>query len=88
MTLVVFIYGLSQAIIVNNDVSQPVDITPTAILGSFILFISVLLFIYSVLLGLQALIILTTTEFAVTNRRVVAKLVLYADIRSKCFYQK
>ena len=30
-------------------------------------------FVYSILLGLRALIVLLTTEFAVTNRRVIAK---------------
>jgi uncharacterized membrane protein YdbT with pleckstrin-like domain len=32
-----------------------------------------LLFIYSIVLGLQAIIVISTTEFAVTNRRVIAK---------------
>jgi len=38
-----------------------------------LLCVSVFIFLVSILLGLQALIIILTTEFAVTNRRVIAK---------------
>ena len=42
-------------------------------LASLVFCVSGILFFYSILLGLQALIIILTTEFAVTNRRVIAK---------------
>lgn len=32
-----------------------------------------ILFLYSILLGIQAIILMLTTEFAVTNRRIIAK---------------
>ena len=41
--------------------------------GSVFLCLVVLLFVYSIWLGIQALIIMATTEFAITNRRIVAK---------------
>jgi uncharacterized membrane protein YdbT with pleckstrin-like domain len=41
--------------------------------SGMLLCLSALLFIYSIVLGLQAIIVILTTEFAVTNRRVIAK---------------
>ena len=46
--------------------------TSTAI-SSMFLCLSGLLFFYTIVLALQALIVKSTTEFAVTNRRVIAK---------------
>ena len=43
------------------------------ILAGFMLLIAGMFFFYSIILGFQALIIMFTTEFAVTNRRVIAK---------------
>ena len=42
-------------------------------LAGILLLFAGLFFFYSILLGLRALIIMFTTEFAVTNRRVIAK---------------
>ena len=44
-----------------------------SLLSGTVLCMAGLFFIYSIGLGLQALIIMFTTEFAVTNRRVIAK---------------
>jgi uncharacterized membrane protein YdbT with pleckstrin-like domain len=73
MTVAIFIYGLSNAAIVSKAGSPPPEITATAMMGSVVLCFSGFLFLYSILLGLQAVIVMFTTEFAVTNRRVVAK---------------
>jgi uncharacterized membrane protein YdbT with pleckstrin-like domain len=73
MTIALFIYGLSNATVVGKADSQPPQVTAGNLLGSMLLCFSSLLFIYSILLGLQALIVMFTTEFAVTNRRVIAK---------------
>jgi len=59
MTIAFFIYGLRNA--AENGA------------GIIFLCFSGFLFIYSILLGLQAVIVMFTTEFAVTNRRVIAK---------------
>ncbi len=47
--------------------------TASSFLAGFLLLIAGMFFFYSIMLGLQALIIMLTTEFAVTNRRVIAK---------------
>src|SRR5690349_312104 len=47
--------------------------TTSGIFAGFLLLIAGMFFLYSIGLALQASIILLTTEFAVTNRRVVAK---------------
>jgi uncharacterized membrane protein YdbT with pleckstrin-like domain len=73
LTIALFIYGLSTAAIVSKAGSPPPEITATAMMGSVLLCFSGVLFVYSILLGLQAIIIMFTTEFAVTNRRVIAK---------------
>lgn len=63
-TLILFILGLSGVAPAASDVSGP---------GGVLLCISGPLFLYSIWLGLQALILIFTTEFAITNRRVIAK---------------
>jgi len=73
LTIAVFIYGLSKATIVDKISSTPTVITATSIVGSALLFLSALMLLQSILLGLQAAIVMFTTEFAVTNRRVIAK---------------
>ncbi len=45
----------------------------SGLLAGFLLLTAIGFFIYSLLLGIQALVILLTTEFAVTNKRVIAK---------------
>lgn len=72
LTIGLIAYGLSVA--VSNAGSPPQAINATnALAGIFILCFSGFLFLYSVLLGLQELIVMFTTEFGVTNRRVIAK---------------
>lgn len=69
ITLLFFVLGLS-GVAAGNPSSKPSD---AAELGGVLLCVSGFLLIYSVLLGLQSLILILTTEFAITNRRVVAK---------------
>jgi uncharacterized membrane protein YdbT with pleckstrin-like domain len=73
-TILVFIYGFSQAATISTAgaPTPPINEAKT-IAGMFLLCFSGFLFLYSILLGLQALIIMFTTEFGVTNRRVIAK---------------
>ena len=73
MTIALFIYGLSNAAVVNKAGSPSPQVTTGNLVGTMLLCFSGILFLYSILLGLQALIVMLTTEFAVTNRRVIAK---------------
>jgi uncharacterized membrane protein YdbT with pleckstrin-like domain len=74
LTILVFIYGFSQAAVVSTTGAPPPVINEaTTIAGMFLLCFSGVLFFYSIWLGLQALIVMFTTEFGVTNRRVIAK---------------
>lgn len=74
LTIALFIYGLSQAAVVSTTGAPPPEINQAkTIAGMFLLCFSSFLFLYSILLGFQALIIMFTTEFGVTNRRVIAK---------------
>jgi len=46
----------------------------SGLLAGFLLLTAIWFFLSSIFLGVQALIILLTTEFAVTNKRVIANL--------------
>jgi uncharacterized membrane protein YdbT with pleckstrin-like domain len=73
VTLGVFVLGLSYSGSGGGSDSSFPQSSGTQLIGSFFLCVSAFFFLYSVLLGLQAFIIMFTTEFAVTNRRVIAK---------------
>jgi len=45
----------------------------SGMLAGFLFLIAGMFFLYAIILGIQALLTLLTTEFAVTNRRVIAK---------------
>jgi len=49
------------------------DDVASGLLAGFLLLAAGGFFLYSIFLGIQALVILLTTEFAVTNKRVIAK---------------
>ncbi|MCZ2248199.1 MAG: PH domain-containing protein [Bacteroidia bacterium] len=72
-TIALFIYGSNNAATISRAGSPPPQTTAGNLVGIMLLCFSGFLLLYSVLLGLQALIIIFTTEFAVTNRRVIAK---------------
>lgn len=74
LTIVIFIFGLSQAAVISTTGAPPPEVNGAkTIVGMFIMCFSGALFLCSFLLGLQALIMMFTTEFGVTNRRVIAK---------------
>ncbi len=73
ITLVFFILSLSLSVTQVTPGSSLPQPSARPILGSFLFCVTAFFLLYSILLGLQALIIMRTTEFAVTNRRVVAK---------------
>jgi uncharacterized membrane protein YdbT with pleckstrin-like domain len=64
-----FLLGLLLILYVSQNLSRPADAV------QFLLFewLGILFFLYSVLMSLKAFILLLTTEFAVTNKRVIAK---------------
>ena len=64
MSIVVVIFSLSLASQQNTGAS---------LLAGIVLLLAAFTFLNSIILGLQALIVIFTTEFAVTNRRVIAK---------------
>ena len=70
LTIALGIYALSLA-----GQQSPASSTASTFpfLPVVLLFSSGMLFIYSVVLGIEELIVMFTTEFAVTNRRVIAK---------------
>ena len=72
-SIFLFIYGFSKAATISKAGSPAPVIDATTVLGSFILFFSVGVFLYAIFLGLQAAVAMFATEFAVTNRRVIAK---------------
>ena len=73
LTIVMVIYSLSMAVQVSEPGAPAPIPTPEAFLGGFMLCISGGIFLGSIIVGIQALIMVTTTEFAVTNKRVLAK---------------
>lgn len=69
-TMLIAIYGFSMTTVRGSQASpDPVK----SILGLFVLCLSGMTFLTTIALGVEALILLTTTEFAVTDRRVIAK---------------
>jgi uncharacterized membrane protein YdbT with pleckstrin-like domain len=62
--IIFIVYAIIQAM--QND-------PMSGIFAGFLLLMSVAFFFASIILGLEALISILTTEFAVTNRRVIAK---------------
>lgn len=73
MTIALFIYGLSNAAVISKPGSPPPQVDASNLIGGMLLCVSGFLLLYSILLGVQAAIVMLTTEFAVTNRRVIAK---------------
>jgi hypothetical protein len=66
LTIAVGIYAFNST---GQVASAPASLSA---ISSVFLCLSGLLFIYSIVLGLQALIVMFTTEFAVTNRQAYA----------------
>lgn len=68
-----FVYGFINTTQTSAVDSSPFSISMAAAMGTLFLILSGLVFLTSVVAAIQALIITLTTEFAVTNRRVIAK---------------
>lgn len=73
LTIGFFIYGLSSVAVVSGAESTPPPPTSGNLFGSMLIIFSAFLFLYSIILGLRAVIVMLTTEFAVTNGRIIAK---------------
>jgi len=73
----ILMFFLSCLLLVQTLLSTPKSNGPSpytlSILSSFYLCTWGIILLYAVLLALQAAIIMFTTEFAVTNRRIIAK---------------
>ncbi len=65
ISVIVFFYGVNSSQATNLDAGR--------MAGGFTVLISVVVFFYSILLALRAILILLTTEFGVTDRRIIAK---------------
>lgn len=72
LSLVMAIYSLSVTVQVNAP-GAPVKTPSEVFLGGFLLCISGLIFFGSIVAGIKALVMVATTEFAITNKRVLAK---------------
>ncbi len=70
---VMTIFFILSSVAISKAGSSPSQAADGDGAGVMLLCISIFLFLYSIWLGLQALIVMFTTEFAVTNRRVIAK---------------
>lgn len=70
LTALIFGYGFSMAAVRG---SQPSPDPVKSILGMFVLCFSGIIFLTSIAMSVEALILLNTTEFAVTDRRIIAK---------------
>jgi uncharacterized membrane protein YdbT with pleckstrin-like domain len=73
ITIALFIYSLSLMVTRSTPGSLPPQPSALSILGSLLFCVTIFLFLSSILFGIQALIIMRTTEFVVTDHRVVAK---------------
>jgi uncharacterized membrane protein YdbT with pleckstrin-like domain len=75
MTVAMFLVGIFMASQPTQSNPQVIDIGATlrSTMSCFIFLFSFAFFIASVILGVQNMITILTTEFAVTDRRVIAK---------------
>ena len=73
LTITFFIYGVNNAAVVSVYGQPAAQATSAQVLGSGLLCLSVIMFLSSIMLGIEAIIVKSTTEFAVTNRRAIAK---------------
>jgi uncharacterized membrane protein YdbT with pleckstrin-like domain len=73
-TLMLFLYGISNAVTVSTP--EGTSSSPPSVvnlIGSSLICLSVMFFIVAVIFAIQAIIIMVSTEFGVTNRRIIAK---------------
>lgn len=70
-SLISFIASIAFLVYALMSASKKTE--PSGIIAGFLILISGMFFLYTIGLGLQATVTLLTTEFAITNRRVIAK---------------
>ncbi len=73
LTIVLFVYGINNTAVVSSSGQPAAQATSAQVLGSALVCVSGFLFLFTIMLGIEAIIVKLTTEFAVTNRRVIAK---------------
>ncbi len=73
ITLLVFAHGLSPAVVVHKPGTPAPPPSAANLFGVTLLCLAGFFLLYTLWLALQAAILMATTEFAVTNRRVIAK---------------
>ena len=73
LTVVIVVIGLNYAAQASPSGTLYPQADGTRVLGELLLCVSFVLFLSFIWLGVQALTTILTTEFAVTNRRVIAK---------------
>jgi uncharacterized membrane protein YdbT with pleckstrin-like domain len=69
----IFLYGLSNAVTTSTPNGQSSTPSMVSLIGSSLICLSALFFITAVIMVFQAIIIMVSTEFGVTNRRIIAK---------------
>lgn len=72
-SIIFFVIGFSNNAQMTKTGSPPPPPSFLTVIGSSLLCFSVFFLFYTVILAIQAFIILKTTEFGVTNRRIIAK---------------
>lgn len=73
IALMFFLFGLSNAITTSTPNGTSSTPSMESLIGISLMCLSTLFFITAVILAFQALIIMVSTEFGVTNRRIIAK---------------
>jgi uncharacterized membrane protein YdbT with pleckstrin-like domain len=72
IAIVVFFFGIFNSSRSPSANPQSIDVIKST-MACFMFLISFSAFVASIILGMQSIIIILTTEFAITNRRVIAK---------------
>lgn len=75
MSIAILIYGLRNPAITSQPVTATPEVNSSNVSIVFLMFLCMVgfLLVYSFSLGIRALITISTTEFGITNRRVIAK---------------
>jgi uncharacterized membrane protein YdbT with pleckstrin-like domain len=72
-TLLFFLYGMSNVVTASTTEGTSTQPSMVDLVGSSLICLSVIFFLVAVIFALQAVVIMVSTEFGVTNRRIIAK---------------
>jgi uncharacterized membrane protein YdbT with pleckstrin-like domain len=72
-TFILFLYGMSNAVTVSTPDGASSPPSMVNLVGSSLICLSVMFFLVAVIFTIQAIIIMVSTEFGVSNRRIIAK---------------